>query len=238
MQLFYAPLVRKGIFYLDETDSKHCIQVLRHRAGDSLMLADGYGTFYEAHISDPHPKRCSFVIMRTWHDETSPAERLHIAIAPPKNIARLEWFLEKATEIGITEITPLLTTRTERSEIRLDRLQKIIVAAMKQTLKAKLPQLHPPIKFVPFIQQSAEFAPTYPIRCIPHISPHNPQLLRDVYQQGSNALILIGPEGDFTPDEVSIAVAAGFVPVSLGKSILRVETAGVFVCSLVQIINQ
>lgn len=236
MQLFYAPKIRENVFYLDEIDSKHCIQVLRHRVGDTLTLADGEGTFYEVSISDPHPKRCSFTLIRHWQDETIPTAKLHIAIAPPKNIARLEWFLEKATEIGITEITPLITTRTERSEVKTDRLQKILVAAMKQTLKAKLPLLNAPVKFAPFIKKYAH-STEYPIRCIPHIEPNN-LLLRQIYQKNQNALVLIGPEGDFTNDEVQSALNAGFTPVSLGKSILRVETAGIFVCSLVQIINQ
>ncbi len=236
MQLFYAPQVRNNIFQLDETDSKHCVQVLRHNVGDLLVLADGLGLFYEAQIEKAHPKCCSFVVKRTWHDESQPSVKLHIAIAPPKNIARLEWFLEKVTEIGIAEITPLITQRSERSEIKPDRLQKILVAAMKQSLKAQLPQLHAPLKFKQFIQ--AHNTPQhYPIRCIPTVNPQN-ALLRDVYQKGQDALMLIGPEGDFTPQEVQMATDAGFVPVSLGKSVLRVETAGVFVCSLVQIANQ
>jgi 16S rRNA (uracil1498-N3)-methyltransferase len=232
--IFYAPQIANGTYQLDETDSKHCVQVLRHQAGDNIVLADGKGWFYEARISALHPKRCGFELVRQWRDPQAMPADLHIAIAPPKNIARFEWFLEKATEIGISHITPLLTTRTERSELRLDRLEKIMIAAMKQTGKATLPNLYPPAKFAPFIAQST--ATQYPIHCIAHIAPHNPHL-STVYERGKNALLLIGPEGDFTPDEVQTATAAGFAPVSLGNSILRVETAGVFVCSLVQIAN-
>ncbi len=234
MQLFYAPdLPQKIGCQLDENDSRHCVAVLRHSEGDLITLADGRGIFYEARITQAHPKCCIFEIVRTWQDPAQPAVRLHVAIAPPKNTARFEWFLEKATEIGIHEITPLIAERSERSELRINRLEKVMVAAMKQTLKATLPILHPPRKLNALLADTTALH-DYPIKGIAYINPQN-QLLKHLCTPRKNVMVLIGPEGDFSPAEVQKAANAGFVPVSLGSSVLRVETAGIVVCTTVQL---
>lgn len=236
MQLFYAPTLLNGDFLLDENDSKHCVAVLRHSEGDLITLADGQGTFYEAQITQANPKRCAFQVLRTWPDPTRPPAQLHIAIAPPKNMARFEWFLEKATEIGISEITPLIAERSERAELRLDRLEKVMIAAMKQTLKATLPRLNPPRKFNALLADVVALH-DYPVKCIAYVNPQN-ELFKHTCPPHKNVLVLIGPEGDFSPAEVQKAVAEQFVPVSLGHSVLRVETAGIVVCTTVQLTQQ
>jgi 16S rRNA (uracil1498-N3)-methyltransferase len=233
MYLFYTPGIAGNTFTLSEEESRHCVNVLRLRSGDIIHLTDGKGNLFETSITDPHPKRCTVKVISVLKNYEKREVNLHIAIAPTKNIARIEWFLEKATEIGIDEITPLMCEHSERAQIRLPRLEKVLVAAMKQSLKAYLPILHEPAKFNNFCTLPFE-GQKFIASCEPEVKIH----LHSIYRKGANALILIGPEGDFSPDEIVNAKKSGFIPISLGKSRLRTETAGIVACHAVNMLNE
>ena len=230
--MFYCPDILHS-FTLSEEESQHAVRVLRLQTGDELELVDGAGGYYKAVISNPHPKHCEFVIKETFTEFGKRDYRLHIAIAPTKNIERLEWFIEKCTEIGIDEITPVICRFSERKIIKPERLEKIIVSAAKQSLKAYFPILNPMCSFRDFIQQT-----TVSQKFIAHCYEQDKQLLQRVYQKSFDAVILIGPEGDFSPEEVQAAIQHRFLPVSLGSSRLRTETAGVVACHTVSLINE
>lgn len=235
MQLFYCPNIPQNQA-LDPTESKHCLQVLRHKTGDLLKVIDGKGGFYTVEITHTTNQICHFNIIEQNLNYDVPTHALHIAIAPLKNTERFEWFLEKSVEIGITDITPIITQRTEKANLRPERLQKIMVAAMKQTLKAYLPILHPPINFKLFLQQKQIKQQHTPNKFIGYINPESTHL-KNVFFKQTDTLMLIGPEGDFTQNEVQLALENNFKPVSLGHNILRTETAGIYVCSLFNILN-
>ena len=209
------------------------MRVLRLQAGDELEVVDGAGGYYLAVVTNPHPKHCEFQIKETITEYGKRDYRLHIAIAPTKNIERLEWFIEKCTEIGVDEITPILCRFSERKIIKPERLEKIIVSAAKQSLKAYFPILNPMCSFRDFIQQT-----TVSQKFIAHCYEQDKQLLQRVYQKSSDAVILIGPEGDFSPEEVQAAIQHQFQPVSLGSSRLRTETAGIAACHTISLINE
>lgn len=222
-QLFYTIEIENGIARLDAEESRHLLTVLRRQEGDRLQLTDGKGFFYAAEILEAGKKQAVVRILET-HQIPEPVARLHIAIAPTKQIDRFEWFLEKATEIGIHEITPLLCKRSERTTIRQDRLEKILISAMKQSLQSRLPVLHPLTPFKQLVQQARE-----PRRFIAWCPEEPPPHLMHQLPAASDALVLIGPEGDFTAEEAALAQASGFAPVGLGPTRLRTETAGVLV---------
>lgn len=219
-QLFYAPVVENGLARLDEEESRHLLTVLRRQLGDRLELTDGKGVFYEAEIAETGKKHAVVRILKST-PAPPPAAGIHIGIAPTKQIERLEWFLEKATEIGIQEITPLLCRRSERNTIRHDRLEKILISAMKQSLQGRLPQLNPLTPFADLVRRAAA-----PQRFIAWCADTPPPALSASLLPGADALILIGPEGDFTTEEVTLARSNGFAEVSLGPTRLRTETAG------------
>ena len=230
--MFYCPDILHS-FTLSEEESQHAVRVLRLQSGDELEVVDGAGGYYFAVVTNPHPKHCEFQIKETITEYGKRDYRLHIAIAPTKNIERLEWFIEKCTEIGIDEITPVICRFSERKIIKPERLEKIIVSAAKQSLKAYFPALNPMCSFNEFIQQS-----TASKKFIAHCYEQNKQLLQQVYQKSSDAVILIGPEGDFSPEEVQAAIQHRFLPVSLGSSRLRTETAGIAACHTVALMNE
>lgn len=233
MHLFYTPDINGNRYTLDETESKHCIRVLRLKEGEQIRLVDGRGSFYDAVISLAHPKACQVEITRTEHEVGKRNFRLHIAIGPTKSIDRFEWFLEKATEIGIDEITPLLCRYSERKSIKPPRLENIITSAMKQSLKAYRPVLHEMTVFKDFVSQ------TFPgNKYIAHCEPTERKLLSHILPQKEDVIMLIGPEGDFSPEEIRLALDNGFQPVSLGESRLRTETAGVVACHTVNLLNE
>jgi 16S rRNA (uracil1498-N3)-methyltransferase len=232
MQLFYVPNISGAEVILDETESKHAIRVLRLQKGSIVHIVDGKGGFFEAEISDPNPKKCRIAIVKSTSEFGKKDFHLHIAIAPTKNIDRFEWFLEKATEIGIDEITPLLTSHSERKIINSERLEKILVSAMKQSLKAYLPKLNSLTTFNELIN-SNKIENKYIAYCDDIQKIH----LKDLVTKGKNSLILIGPEGDFSPDEIQIALENNFEIVSLGTARLRTETAGIVACHIVNLIN-
>lgn len=218
---------------LSEEESGHCVRVLRYNTGDEILLTDGRGTTYTARITNPHPRHCEFEVLTAEKQQRSHSFHLHIAIAPTKNVERLEWMVEKCTEIGADEITPLLCRFSERKQLRTDRLEKIVLSAAKQSLTPYLPVLNPLTDFGTLVHGAKES-----IRCIAHCYKDDKHLLRDVIRRGEDVLVLIGPEGDFSEEEVRTALDCGFVPVSLGNSRLRTETAGVVACHTAILLNE
>ena len=228
--LFYTTRIENGLAFLDEEESRHLLTVLRRQPGDRLELTDGKGHFYTAELVETGKKGAVARILDTRPAPLERPARLHIGIAPTKQMERLEWFLEKATEIGIDEITPMLCKRSERDTVRLDRLEKILVSAMKQSLRARLPRLNPmtPVKKV---LENAVEAQKCIAWCAPEPLPH----LKNTLRGELDTLVLIGPEGDFTPEEVALALEKGFTGVSLGSARLRTETAGLLAVAAVNL---
>lgn len=233
MYLFYSPDINDNIYTLPEEESKHCIKVLRLKIGDTVFLTDGKGNLYETKIHNNHPKRCELVVVDVKKAHGKRDYTIHIAIGPTKNINRFEWFLEKATEIGVDEISPIICEHSERKLVKPERLNKVITAAMKQSLKSYHPVLHETLKFTDFVSKhhSGEKFIAY---CDDNYKNH----LKDIYQPNNNALVLIGPEGDFSENEITFALKNGFQPVSLGPARLRTETAGIVACHTINLINQ
>jgi 16S rRNA (uracil1498-N3)-methyltransferase len=232
MQLFYVNTHNGDTCFLDPDESQHCIRVLRQKKGDRILLTDGKGNLFEGEITDDHPRKCMVHILNVRHDEGKKEFRLHMAIAPTKNINRFEWFLEKATEIGIDDITPLFCEHSERKTLSAGRLEKILISAMKQSLKTYLPILNTPVTFDALIKADASAQ-----KFIAFYDECNPQL-KDVYIKGGGALILIGPEGDFSEKEILVAREHGFITVNLGNSRLRTETAGIVACHTINFLNE
>lgn len=213
---------------LDEETSRHVVQVLRMKTGELLNLTDGKGNLLTGEISDDHKKHCTVSIKsKTQHQK--PGRSVTIAISLLKNTNRFEWFLEKATEIGVSEIIPLLCDRTEKEKFRMDRLQGICISAMLQSQQTWLPVLREPEHFKNVEIWKCENGPNY----IAHCTEGNKQSLSHYHNSAfSHSLICIGPEGDFTPDEIELALQQQFIPVSLGDTRLRTETAGVVAATL------
>ena len=222
MQLFYCPELLNESSFLSNEESIHCFKVLRKKIGDHIYLIDGVGGFYEAKITFASRKKVVFNIIKKWNQPQSPYS-LHIAIAPTKNNDRFEWFLEKATEIGIDEVTPIICEHSERKMIKNERMKKIIVSAAKQSLKSKLPKINKVTSFNDFIFKK------HSSQCfIAHCLPSQKRKLKN--EVVSESTILIGPEGDFSKLEVEVALKNNFIPISLGSVRLRTETAGVIAC--------
>ncbi len=229
MHLFYVPDITAKI--LPEEESLHAVKVLRLQGGADIVIVDGAGGYHEAQITLPHPKKCGFEIVESILAYGKRNYKLHIAIAPTKNIERLEWFIEKATEIGIDEITPIICRFSERKIIKTERLEKIIVSAAKQSVKAFFSKLNPLCTFDELLTQNHAKG-----KFIAHCYEGEKQLLKNAIAGCDDVLILIGPEGDFSKEEVEKAIQAGFKPVSLGESRLRTETAGVMACATVAVV--
>ncbi len=232
MHIFYTPDIQTCT-ELPEEEAQHCVRVLRLVTGDEITLADGKGNFYRAEITAATNKRCFVTIRETIYQEPLWKGDLHIAMAPTKNMDRNEWFAEKATEIGLNELTFLNCRFSERRVIKTERIEKILVSAIKQSLKARLPMLNEMTDFQQFI--ALDFPGQ---KFIAHCYEGEKPLLKDTVRQGEDALILIGPEGDFSEEEVKAAVEKGFTPISLGKSRLRTETAALVACHTFHLINQ
>jgi 16S rRNA (uracil1498-N3)-methyltransferase len=234
MQIFYAPEIRSENYTLDENESKHIIRVLRMTRGTCVRLIDGRGNLYEGIISDPNPKKCSINITGILRDFEKRNYKLHIAISPLKNPERFEWFVEKSVEIGIDEITPLICRNTEKPGIKTERVKNLIVSAMKQSLKANITVLNPPCLFNDFIISELKA-----IRMIAHCNDSMKRnKISEVCLKDENAVILIGPEGDFSDEEIKNAAKHGFNAVHLGNSRLRTETAGIAACHSIYFLNQ
>jgi 16S rRNA (uracil1498-N3)-methyltransferase len=232
--LFYTTNIEGSHAILSEEEARHCTQVLRKKVGDTLHLVDGNGLWAEGTITELSKKICVVSLTKQTMDYKKPKSNLHIAIAPTKNMDRLEWFMEKATEIGITEISLIKCARSERTHLRHDRLSGILVSAMKQSLKAYLPKLNEILNFSTFVGAQSQNSEQ---KFIAYCNDDDILELKTNYIKENNVIILIGPEGDFTPEEVRLAIQNGFVGCSLGKSRLRTETAGLVACHTINLIN-
>lgn len=232
MHVFYTPQISVTP-ELPEEEAAHCLRVLRLNVGDEVMLTDGKGYFYKAVISAATGKRCQVKVVETIGQEPFWNGHLHLAMAPTKNMDRIEWFAEKATEIGFDELTFLNCRFSERKVIKTERIEKIVVSAVKQSLKARKPVVNEMMDFFKFMQK--EFTGQ---KFIAHCYEGEKPLLKDVLNPGQDALVLIGPEGDFSVEEVQKAEAAGFQPISLGKSRLRTETAALVAVHIMNLFNQ
>jgi 16S rRNA (uracil1498-N3)-methyltransferase len=231
MHIFYDPHIQGDTLELDEKESLHAIRVLRLAGGDRVVLVDGRGGWYEAIILDGHPKHCLLRIDGVKEQYQPLAYSLHLAVAPTKNMDRYEWFLEKATEIGISEITPLICKRSERKQVKMERLEKILISAMKQSLKAYLPKLNQPVPMEKFLQTRHLGS-----LGIAHCHPVERKGIQELDPVG-NYTILVGPEGDFTEEEVEDALQAGYIPFHLGTSRLRTETAALYITTAISLLH-
>lgn len=230
--LFYAPRVEGDLVTLEEEESRHLLSVLRARPGDPVQLTDGKGYLYDALVAETGKKTA---VLRIRRSTAVPLERqhtIHIGIAPVKNMERFEWFLEKATELGIDEMTPLICERSERTVVRMDRMEKILVSAIKQCMRARLPLLHPPTPFAAFAKDSAA-AQKFIGWCSESPLPH----IKTALKPDLSTLIAIGPEGDFSPREIELALQNGFSGISLGSGRLRTETAGLLAATAALLVH-
>lgn len=233
MNVFYTAEIEGDTAFLDEVESGHAFRVLRMKEGDSVIVTDGKGGWFTGIIGFGHPKKCSIRIISSQCNFEKRNFKLTLAVAPTKSSDRIELFLEKATEIGIDRFVPIRCSFGERKTINIARLEKIALSAMKQSLKAWLPEISELVSFEDFIAKPFEGKKVI-AHCYPGHKPH----LKNVVQAGENVLILIGPEGDFSPDELIHAVEAGFQEVSLGQSRLRTETAALVACTAVAFVNE
>jgi 16S rRNA (uracil1498-N3)-methyltransferase len=234
MQLFYNPTINETTesFTFDREESKHIIKVLRKKDGDILFVTNGLGYLFKTEITLASDSKCT-VQMVSFEKSTPSNFKLHLAVAPTKMNDRYEWFLEKATEIGIQEITPIICDRSERKVINTDRFEKIILSAMKQSNELYLPKLNPAISFKEFIKQQNEG-----LQLIAHCEETDKKTLKSVIQPNTNVTVLIGPEGDFSEKEIALALEQKYIPVSLGNTRLRTETAAVVACHSVVFVNE
>lgn len=234
MQVFYAPDIDRERYVLDPKESRHIVRVLRMKNGDNVRLIDGKGNLYEGVIEDANQNGCAIKIEKINPNFEKRGYNLHIAISPLKNPERLEWFIEKAVEIGINSITPLKCDRTEKSGIKRERISNIIVSAMKQSIKSQLTELSDQICFDEFITKSRPG-----IKLIAHCdSSFERKGINEAYIKGENATIVIGPEGDFSREEITLALEHGYTSIHLGTSRLRTETAGIAACHSIYLLNQ
>jgi len=233
MHLFYTPVIDDTSHELNEEESRHCVKVLRLKKEDIVHLTDGKGNLYQCRITNSDPKKCKISIEEKVPSSAVKRWHLHIAMAPTKNIDRFEWFVEKATEIGIDEITPVFCERSERKFLKTLRLEKVIIAAMKQSLRIFKPMLNDPMAFSDLINR-----PSCNQKFIAYCETGDEQDLIRNYRSGSDVLILNGPEGDFSAAEIKKAKLNGFIPISLGSNRLRTETAGIVACQTINMINQ
>ena len=235
MHRFYCPDIADTLT-LGEEDSKHCVKVLRMGEGDTIEVVDGNGTLYTCRITMAHPKRCAVEVTERMQQPPHWGHRIVLGVAPTKNLDRIEWLVEKCVEMGVDRIIPLRCHNSERTVLKTERLKKIMVSAMKQSLKATLPLLD---EMTPLAQVLAE--PFEGTRCIAYCDEQLPRgqrlTLTGVYRPGQDVMVLIGPEGDFSPEEVQAARDAGFMPVTLGESRLRTETAGMMAVAAIHTLD-
>jgi len=233
MHIFYTPDINSDFFTLSENESKHCVKVLRLQIGDNVKLIDGKGKMYISEIVDNHPKRCSVKVLEVIEKKQRNDFKLIIAIAPTKNINRFETFLDKVTEIGIDEIIPFISRYSERKTIKPERLEKVIISATKQSKAFFKPVFCPLISFEELLKINFD-GEKYIAHCYYSGTKKH---IKEIYQKGKDVLILIGPEGDFSEDEVQTAVKKGFREFSLSDNRLRTETAGIVACEIIDFIN-
>lgn len=231
MQLFYSPNIDEQTkrFDFDKEESRHIVKVLRKQVGDTLHITNGQGWIFEAEISDANFKKLSCKIQSSKFEHRK-KPFIHLAVAPTKSNDRFEWFLEKATEIGVTEITPIICQNSERKIVKEERFEKIIQTAMKQSLNLYLPTLHKAIPFNRFIEQSIPGQ-----KFIAHCEEGDKKQLKLELDTLGKHTVLIGPEGDFSVKEIEMAKKQQFIPVTLGSSRLRTETAAVVACHTIHL---
>lgn len=233
MHIFYTPHISANEAILESEEARHCAQVLRMRVGEELIVVDGKGGYYNGVLAEIGKRECRVAIREAQQDYGKRPFRVHLAVAPTKNMSRWEWMLEKATEVGVDQLTPLLCNRSERVHVRVDRLEKIALAAMKQSGQAFLPLIAEPMAFSDLVTRAA-----YPQRFIAHCLPNEKSSLAKNCEPEKDVLILVGPEGDFTPEEVEQALSLGFQAVELGPTRLRTETAGLAALMAVHFANK
>ncbi len=233
MQLFYNPRLDQSAtqFTFSAEESNHIVKVLRKKEGDLLHITNGKGYLFEAKIIDAAAKKCSAEIVDTDKNHQK-MFWFHLVVAPTKMNDRFEWFLEKATEIGVNEITPIICENSERKVLKIERMEKVIQSAMKQSLQTFLPKLNAPISYTEFISKSHEG-----LLFIAHCEDEEKLDLKRRVAPDKDVTILIGPEGDFSATEIKQAYTNGFLPVSLGRNRLRTETAAIVACTTVNMIN-
>lgn len=224
MELFYSSQISNQIALLDEQESRHCIKVLRHRQNDELNFTDGNGNIYSGKLFKADLRQCEITIQNIQKEEQRNFE-LHIAIAPTKAMERFEWFLEKAAELGVEEITPLLCRHSERKHLNMERCEKILISGMKQSNRSRKPKLNKMTPFNKMMNHNAD------VKAIAHCSSGDKKSIIEI-MQASSLLLLIGPEGDFSEEEIKLATDASFIPLTLGDKRLRTETAAVHAASI------
>jgi len=233
MQLFYLPEACEGVVTMPEEESKHCVKVLRMTVGSRFAVTDGKGYLYDAELVDDHPKRAAAQLTNKRQGYDHWGYSVRIAVAPTKLNERMEWFIEKAVEIGIDRISLFTSFHSERRAANVSRFEKIMVSALKQSLKSRLPQIDDLVPFEKLVAQPFDGQ-----KFIAWIDDGVGECLSDLCRKGENAFVLIGPEGDFSREEVELAKQNGFVPVSLGESRLRTETAALVALHTIRLINQ
>ena len=240
MQLFYCEdIAPASLCTLDAEESRHAVRVLRLREGDTINVTDGKGHLYRCQIVDANDHTClveSDSPLSTLH---SPLSTLHLAVAPTKNPSRMEWLVEKAVEMGVDEITLLQCDHSERSFLKTERLEKLAISAMKQSLHLTLPRINPAVPMCDFIAQTIQKSATRAIKLIAHCEADKPRtLLHEALLPKRDAVVLIGPEGDFSNEEIALAIDNGFLPVSFGTARLRTETAALYAVAAFNFINE
>lgn len=239
MQLFYSKDISySGFCTLDAEESRHAVRVLRMREGDTINVTDGMGHLYQCRIVQADDKACVVECLNVLLHDCLNAAAIHLAVAPTKNPARMEWLVEKAVEIGVGEITLLQCDHSERTFLKTDRLERLALSAMKQSLHLTLPPINPAVTLRDFITQALNQTSDKATKLIAHCEADKPRTpIAAALQPGNDAVVLIGPEGDFSEEEIALALDAGFQPVSLGPSRLRTETAALYAVTAFNLIN-
>ena len=232
-QFFYSDNISNDIIILSEEESRHVLKVLRKNLGDKIFVVDGKGGLFETIMESDDIDQCRLKILDVHKEFEKPSHYIHIAISPPKSHDRIEWFVEKSVEIGIQEISFIHTHCTERNNIKLNRIKKRAISSMKQSLRAYLPKINDMINFQDFINNCNNLG-----KYVGFLKSKNVKLLSHVSKSENNYCVLIGPEGDFTLEEINNALDFGFQCISLGKARLRTETAGMVACHTLNILNQ
>ena len=231
MELFYAHEVSGSFCRLDAEESGHCVRVLRHRAGDEIDVIDGMGTLYHCHLTDPDPKGAEAQILETVPHWNAHPYHLTVGCCPTKNNDRFEWFVEKATELGVDSIVPLIGDRSERKVYKTDRAARIALSATKQSLKARIPLIMEPMTVKEFLSSPLKERKSDSLLAIAYcFEGETPRTsIKEALKgyEGTDITVLIGPEGDFSPEEAQLAIGHGYIPIHLGNSRLRTETAAV-----------